>query len=73
MILIPYMVFRASLIFFYLLEMEYRYQPPLPADQVKPLNDFEDNGGDRYVIVYVYEVTSMYNNFNILVCDVSSI
>ncbi|BBH05509.1 Alba DNA/RNA-binding protein [Prunus dulcis] len=24
------------------------YQPPLPADQVKPLNDFEDNGGDRY-------------------------
>ncbi|CAB4283452.1 unnamed protein product [Prunus armeniaca] len=35
------------------------YQPPLPADQVKPLNDFEDNGGGRYVIVYVSEVTSM--------------
>ncbi|KAH0969684.1 hypothetical protein GBA52_028476 [Prunus armeniaca] len=31
---------------------------PSSADQVKPLNDFEDNGGDRYVIVYVSEVTN---------------
>lgn len=67
------MVFRASLIFFYLLEMEYRYQPPLPADQVKPLNDFEDNGGDRYVMFMSMKLLLWYNNFNILVCDVSSI
>jgi hypothetical protein len=23
-----------------------RYQPPLPADQVKPLNEYEEEGGE---------------------------
>ncbi|KAH9669342.1 Alba domain-containing protein [Citrus sinensis] len=28
------------------------YQPPLPADQVKPWNEFEDEGGERIFLVH---------------------
>lgn len=33
-----------------------RYQPPLPADQVKPFNEFEDDGGENNLLsFYAYE------------------
>ncbi|KAH9717910.1 Alba domain-containing protein [Citrus sinensis] len=31
------------------------YQPPLPADQVKPWNEFEDEGGERIFLVHSWD------------------
>jgi hypothetical protein len=32
-----------------------RYQPPLPADQVKPLNEYEEEGGELIVFSLVFQ------------------
>ena len=31
-----------------------RYQPPLPADQVKPLNEYEEEGGELIVLSLIF-------------------
>jgi hypothetical protein len=31
-----------------------RYQPPLPADQVKPLNEYEEEGGKLIVLSLIF-------------------
>lgn len=32
-----------------------RYQPPLPADQVKPLNEYEEEGGEFIVFSLIFQ------------------
>jgi hypothetical protein len=33
-----------------------RYQPPLPVDQVKPLNEYEDEGGE--LIAFPFDISN---------------